>query len=86
MTKKEIVWLLIRLAGFYFIWRGVEGLIGLLSSFVTAMMEPALFSKSGGIFLQSFLMTGFYLWIGFYLMGDCRFIFRLLNSQPDYDS
>jgi len=83
MTKKEIVWLLIRIAGAYLLWQGVGSSVGLVANLAFASSTPELLSKSAGAFLGPVVMTGLDLSLGLYLLINGRVVFNLLSDRPD---
>lgn len=83
MNKKDVIWLLIRIAGLYFLWQSVEGVFALSSSYIVASNTPDLLSRSAGIFLQSIVRIGTYLSLGLYMLLNGRLIFDMLSRQPD---
>jgi inner membrane protein involved in colicin E2 resistance len=83
MKKDDVIWLLIRIGGFYFLLQSVESVIGLTASYVTATDMPALFTKSSGIFLQSVLLIAVYMCLSLYMLLNGRLFYQLLSSQAD---
>ena len=83
MNKKEVIWLLIRIAGLYLIWQSVQSLVALSSGLVAAINTPRLWSVSAGVFFQSVLQIGLYLSLGFYMLLNGRLFYHLLSREPD---
>lgn len=83
MSKKDVIWLLIRIAGLYLIWQSVQSLVALSSGLVAAGNTPGLLSVSAGVFFQSILRIGLYLSLGFYMLLNGKLFFHLLSRQPD---
>jgi hypothetical protein len=82
MSKKEVIWLLIRIAGVYFLWLGVESLVTLISNYVVASGSPELLSRSARVFLQSVLLIGLHFSLGLYMLVNGSLLFRGLDQQP----
>ncbi|HEY0546306.1 MAG TPA: hypothetical protein VGC91_13080 [Pyrinomonadaceae bacterium] len=85
MTKKDVIWLLIRISGLYFILQGIESLLGLWASLITVNNSPGMLKNSAGVLLQSFLLTAIYFSFGIYMVSNGSFFYRLLSRQPDSD-
>ena len=81
MKKSDAVWLITKLIGLYFVYSAITGAISFLSSFLTVLQEPKLFSKSFPVFLQSIAMIAFYGIVGNYLLKDGKFLFDILNRE-----
>jgi hypothetical protein len=82
VNKREVVWLLIRIAGLYFFWHAIENGFSLIAGHAVAREATELLDKSGGIFIQAVLRTCLYLWLGLYCIGGGHIFFRLLTRQP----
>jgi hypothetical protein len=85
MTKKEVIWLLIRIAGLYFVWQGIESSIALLANLMTMGNAPELIPKSGGVIVQSILLMMLYAGLGLYMMSNGGFFYQVLSRQSDSD-
>lgn len=85
MNKKQVIWLLIRLAGIWFVWQSLENAIGIVSSYWVASNEPRLLSASGGVFLSLTIRMVVYLVIGLYCLGGGELIFSLLTKERDIE-
>lgn len=81
MKKSEVVWLVVKLIGLYCVYSAVTGTLTFLSSFLLALQNPELFSKSVIIFLQSIAMIAIYGIVGNYLLRDGKFLFDVLNRE-----
>lgn len=91
MTKREIVWLLIRLIGIYLIYLAVTGSINLIGSFITAWQTPGLIERSFVMFLLTFFLIVLESIAGIYLLNDGTILFDILDREekdddPDQDS
>ena len=83
MTKREVAWLIVKLAGLYFLWQAVETALSFAASYAIAGSNAALLSQSGGVFLHFILKTALYAWLGLYCVGNGRVFFHFLNHEPD---
>ena len=83
MTKAEVIWLLIRVAGLYFIFQSTEVAIGTFGALLVAGQEPGLMSRSAGVLLPAIIRIVFYAWLGIYLLNDGNKFFQMLNRRPD---
>lgn len=87
MTKRQVIWLLIRLAGLWFLWQSVTSAVALgwLGTYLQASEESGLLPKSTGfLFLQSVVLLGVYLALGLYCLRSGTALFNLLNREdPD---
>ena len=86
MTKREVIWLLIRLAGVYFLAKGLLMTLELLN----VLLVPLAYDLPGLTFsslireqFSPLLVTLFYLALGLYLIYRGGVVFRVLNRQPD---
>jgi hypothetical protein len=90
MTKKEIIWLLIRLAGLWFLWQSVQLAIALVGNYLHMRQSPELFTDSAGLWLQMILQLGIHLALALYCLGSGNQLFGLLAREqreyPDSDS
>jgi len=83
MTKAEVIWLLIRIAGLYFIFQSTEVAISTFGALIVAGETPGLISKSTGVLLPAIVRIVFYAWLGIYLLNDGTKFFQMLNRRPD---
>lgn len=83
MTKTEVTWLLIRVAGLYFIYQSIEVAISILGVLFVAGEAPGVMSKSTGVLLPAIIRIVFYAWLGIYLLNDGSKFFQMLNRRPD---
>jgi hypothetical protein len=85
MKTNDVIWLLIRIAGLYFLWQCFESVVALISNFVAFSESPGLLEKSTGVQLQILLRIGLYLGLGIYMLANGSLFFQVLNRQPDSD-
>ncbi|HEX8734727.1 MAG TPA: hypothetical protein VF721_05340 [Pyrinomonadaceae bacterium] len=87
MTKREIVWLIVKLIGVYFLYEAVASALSLVGSIFTLISiagrylgedDKYNFSK---IIAWTIGVMFFYGWIGWYLIKDGRLLFALLNRE-----
>lgn len=87
MTKREVVWLIIRLAGLYFLWNAVTSaatLVAGLQAFLQAFDAYALAQRGSGVVLaQMLFMTVLYSALGLYCVNNGRVFFHVLNRESD---
>ena len=84
MNKREVIWLLIRLAGLWLLWQAVEDAITLMSSYLTAIEQTNLLSRSTWVLVAMFLRMGIHLALGLYCLSAGNLFFDLLNREkPD---
>ncbi len=83
MTKAEVIWLLIRVAGLYFIYQSIEATISTFGVLLVAGEARSGISKSAGVLLPSIIRIVFYAWLGIYLLNDGSKFFQMLNRRPD---
>jgi hypothetical protein len=83
MTKAEVIWLLIRVAGLYFIYQSIEVAISTFGVLLVASEAPGVMSKSAGVLLPAIIRIVFYAWLGIYLLNDGSKFFQMLNRRPD---
>jgi len=81
MKKSEAVWLITKLIGLYFVYSAITSAISFIGSFLLALQNPELFSKSFTILLQSIVLIAFYGLVGNYLLKDGKFLFDILNRE-----
>ncbi|HEV7892529.1 MAG TPA: hypothetical protein VGP08_18090 [Pyrinomonadaceae bacterium] len=80
MTKREVVWLIVRLAGLYFLWNAVTSSLGLFASL--QLLDGAATPRgAGAVLLQALVVTAFYAVIGLYCVNDGRVFFNVLNRE-----
>jgi len=85
MTKKEVAWLLIRLAGLLLLWQAISGVATLASSYVFVIENAPLLSRSTGVLAQMTLLMLINLALGLYCVFGGSALFKILNSE-DGDS
>jgi hypothetical protein len=83
VDKKKAIWLLIRLAGLWFILQLIENTVALISSYYIANSTPGLLAKSTGVLLATILRMVLYLILGLYCLGGGQALFNLLNRESD---
>jgi hypothetical protein len=81
MKKREIVWLVIKVIGLYFIYEAVTSGLKLIASFIVAFQAPELFYKSIGIFIPQIVLVALCAIIANYLLRDGRLVFDILNRE-----
>jgi hypothetical protein len=81
MTKRQVVWLLIRGAGLWFLLQSVVYSNTLTSTYLHASQDPDLFSRSTGVFVQLILQVGLNLFLGVYCVRFGSMFFFLLNRE-----
>jgi hypothetical protein len=81
MTKRQVVWLLIRVAGLWFLLQSVEYSNTLISTYLHASQDPSLFSRSTGVFVQLILQVGLNLFLGVYCVRLGDLFFYLLDRE-----
>lgn len=87
MTKREIVWLIVKLIGVYFIYEAAMSAWNLIATIFTLIAVSNKYT--GADETRNFLklmawalaMTIFYVWIGWYLIKDGRLLFQILNRE-----
>jgi hypothetical protein len=82
MTKREVSWLIVRIAGLYFLWQAVEMAISVTATLGVALGEPMLMGKSVWVLLQMLFKIGFYTVLGLYCVGNGRLFFHMLSREP----
>lgn len=84
MTKKEVIWLLIRLAGLWFLWEFIANGITLLTTYAHASQDEQLLARSAAVFMQLIIQIGVYLGLGIYCVRFGDLFFDVLNREdPD---
>jgi hypothetical protein len=83
MRKRELIWLIIRVAGLYFLWQSVETVIALIAGFKLANSAPGLLENAGGLLMQFVFKAGLYCVLGLYCVGDGRVFFHVLDKESD---
>jgi hypothetical protein len=84
MTKPQVIWLSIRLAGVWFLWQSIENAVALLSTYLQVSQDRELLSRSSAILLQIVLLMGVHTALGIYCLGGGTLLFNLLNREkPD---
>jgi hypothetical protein len=82
MKKREVIWLLIRIAGLVFLWQAVENVVGYIITypfFANSLLMPRNF---GVAFLILILKAVLYSALGWYCLVGGQFVFNLLNREP----
>lgn len=83
MTKAEVVWLLIRIAGLYFIYQSIEIAISTFGALLVVSEARHGIPNSGGLLIPAIIRIVLYAWLGIHLLNDGGKFFRLLNRRPD---
>lgn len=81
MHKKQVIWLLIRLAGLWLMWQAIEDTITFMSSYLTAIQEPSVMSRSTWVLVAMFLRVGVHMGLGLYCLVAGNRFFDLLNRE-----
>ena len=81
MTKKEVAWLLIRLAGVLLLWQAIAGAVTLVNSYLFVSENAELLSRSGGVFWQMILLMLINLAFGLYCVFGGSVLFQILDSE-----
>ena len=81
MNKREVVWLIIRLIGIYFLYSAITGSIIGAASFLTALQTPHIAAASVALFLPSFFILAFEGIFGFYLCTNGIALFNILVRE-----
>ncbi|HEX8282565.1 MAG TPA: hypothetical protein VF588_04385 [Pyrinomonadaceae bacterium] len=81
MTKSEVVWLIIRLAGVYFLWQALETAVGFLTGAGLAIGPRPMVAGSAVVLVGMLLKATFYTVLGFYCIGNGRLLFRVLGRE-----
>lgn len=81
MSKKEVAWLLIRLAGLLLLWQAVAGAVTLVSSYLFVSENAELLSRSAGVFWQMTLVMLINLGFGLYCVFGGSVLFQILDSE-----
>jgi hypothetical protein len=82
MNKREVSWLLVRIAGLWFIWQALENILSIVVTYWVASSQQELLSRSAGFFLPSTVRIVIYLALAFYCLGAGHLIFDLLRREP----
>ena len=86
MTKNQVVWLLIRLAGVWLLWQAVEGIVTLISAYLVVIENDQFPPRSAGVFWQMALSLALHLALGvFCLSAGGNALFYILTRE-DGDS
>jgi len=85
MNKKQIVWLLVRLIGVFLLYNAVFATVnlGYMAVLFFVSRQPGL---TFALFIQQLSITAIYAAAAAYLLNDGRWLFRLVNSEPDDDN
>ncbi|HEX9962116.1 MAG TPA: hypothetical protein VGB00_14365 [Pyrinomonadaceae bacterium] len=88
MTKREVVWLIIKLIGVYFIYETAMSAWNLIGAIFTLMSlggSVRLVFAEGNNFYRliawSLAMAVFNGWLGWYLIKDGSLLFQILNRE-----
>lgn len=81
MTKREVVWLIIRLAGLYFLWQAVESTVGFVTGLWVANGAYSMPGNSALVLLAMLFKAALYSVLGFYCIGNGRLFFRVLSRE-----
>jgi predicted membrane protein len=87
MTKREIVWLIVKLIGVYFLYEAAASALGLIGTIFTLISVAGRYLGADDKFnffkviAWAIAMTFLYGWIGWYLINDGRLLFALLNRE-----
>lgn len=84
MTKKQVIWILIRLAGLWFLFQAVTGAITLFTTYFHTSQDERLLEKSTWLFLQQAGQMFLSFAIGLYCAADGRILFELLNRENPF--
>jgi len=89
MTKKQVIWLIIRLVGVWFCWEALNTtatVLGTLTLMADLESGQQVVTKatSGMAFIQIVLGGVLKLVVGVYCVGGGEFLFSLLNREPDH--
>ena len=84
MTKVEVIWLLIRIAGLYYLAKGLLIALEILSGILILLTEdtPGVSGSLFGAYIGQVIGSMFLSALGLYLINDGRYIFRALDHQP----
>ena len=83
MTKREAIWIVIRLAGLWFFWHSLETALSIFSTYALANSEGLIVPGSSRMFVWPALSMVLYLAIGLYCLAGGGMIFNVLNREPD---
>ena len=86
MKKREIVWLIIKVIGLYFVYEAATSGLKLIASFIVAFQTPELFSKSIGIFISQIALFALCSIAANYLLRDGTLVFDILNREEPSNS
>jgi len=86
VTKNEVAWLLIRLAGIWLLWQAVEGTVTLISSYLFLIENNQLLPRSGGVFWQIGLSVALHLALGVFCLSAGGNILFHIVTREDEDS
>jgi hypothetical protein len=84
VTKREVVWLLVRLAGLYLLVQAFHESVALAAGLYTVLNSGSdLANDYAGLFFVGFLRLAFLGGLGLHLMRDGKGLFRLLSNESD---
>jgi hypothetical protein len=87
MTKREIVWLIVKLIGAYFLYEAATSALGLSGTIFTLISVADRHLRDDDklnffkVIAWAIGTTFFYGWIGWYLIKDGRLLFAILNRE-----
>ena len=81
MTKREVVWLIIRLAGLYFLWQAVESAVCFVTSAGIVNGPSGVAGDSSQVLLLMLFKAALYSALGFYCVRDGKFFFDVLSRE-----
>ena len=82
MSKRDVAWLVVRLAGLYFIWNAVTSSLGLFASL--RLFDGSATPRGAGlVFFEALVVTALYAALGLYCVNDGRFFVNILNRESD---
>lgn len=84
MTKQEVIWLLIRIAGLYSLAKGLLSAFEILGSIIILLTSdtPQVFRSLIGTYIGTTIGSLVLSALGLYLINDGKYIFRVLDRQP----
>jgi hypothetical protein len=84
VTKNEVAWLLIRLAGIWLLWQAVEGTVTLISTYLFLIENDQLNPRSAGVFWQMGLSVALHLALGvFCLSAGGNILFHIVTREDE---
>jgi hypothetical protein len=89
LTKKQVVWLLVRIAGVALLANGIRYFLIVLENIMMGMSVAKgqeLLSAGSGLITGWIIEAVLFCAAGFYLLEDGRLLFRWLNRESRDDS